>query len=86
MRLAPDEAALVFDSLQSPLSLAQLWERVDAPELATEVYLSSLMAVERDLTEARLYLEALAFRLGLPPGLKEHLHRTVDTEKTLQVA
>jgi uncharacterized membrane protein YebE (DUF533 family) len=84
--LAPDETALVFDALQSPLSLAQLCERVDSPELATEVYLSSLMAVERHRTEARLYLDALAFRLGLPPGLKEQLHRNVDPEEALRVA
>ncbi len=84
--LAPDETALVFDSLQSPLSLAQLCARVDSPELATEVYLSSLMAVDTDRTEARLYLDALAFRLGLPPALKEQLHRSVDTGQALQVA
>ena len=84
--LAPDETALVFDFLQSPLSLAQLCERVDSPELATEVYLSSLMAVDPDRTEARLYLDALAFRLGLPPALKEQLHRSVENGQILQVA
>jgi uncharacterized membrane protein YebE (DUF533 family) len=84
--LAPDETALVFDSLQSPLSLAQLCERIDSPELATEVYLSSLMAVDTGRTEARLYLDALAYRLGLPPALKEQLHRSVDNGQALQVA
>ena len=86
LNLAPDETALVFDSLQSPLSLIQLCERVDSPELATEVYLSSLMAVDTARTEARLYLDALAFRLGLPPALKEQLHRSIDSGQTLQVA
>jgi uncharacterized membrane protein YebE (DUF533 family) len=84
--LAPDETALVFDSLHSPPSLAQICERVDSPELATEVYLSSLMAVDTDRTEARLYLDALAFRLGLPPALKEQLHRSVENAQALQVA
>lgn len=84
--LAPEETAMVFDSLQSPLSLAQLCERVDSPELATEVYLSSLMAVDAERTEARLYLDALAFRLGLPTALREQVHRSVDRGQVLQVA
>jgi uncharacterized membrane protein YebE (DUF533 family) len=84
--LAPAETALVFDSLQAPLSLTQICERVDSPELATEVYLSSLMAVDTDRTEARLYLDALAFRLGLPSALKEQLHLSVDSGRALHVA
>jgi uncharacterized membrane protein YebE (DUF533 family) len=77
MGLAPDEKGLVFDALQAPLSLAQLCERVDSPELAAEVYLSSLMAVDQDRTEASLYLDALAFRLGLPEGLVMRLQQEV---------
>ncbi|PLW81360.1 DUF533 domain-containing protein [Kineobactrum sediminis] len=77
MGLAADEKALVFDALQAPLSLAELCERVDSPELAAEVYLSSMMAVDRGRTEAEFYLDALAFRLGLPEGLVIRLQQEV---------
>ncbi len=76
--LASDEKAMVFEALDSPLSLSALCERVDSPEVAAEVYLSSLVAVERHRTEARLYLDALAFRLGLPDGLVAQLHEQVE--------
>jgi uncharacterized membrane protein YebE (DUF533 family) len=72
--LAPDEKALVFDSLQQPLGLAELSQRVDCPELAAEVYMASLLAVDRTRSEAQLYLDALAFRLGLPQALVTQLH------------
>lgn len=75
MGLASDEKALVFDALQAPLSLNAICDRVDSPELAAEVYLSSLMAVEQERPEARLYLDALAFRLGLPDGLAARLQQ-----------
>jgi uncharacterized membrane protein YebE (DUF533 family) len=42
------------------------------------VYLSSLVAIDRHRTEARLYLDALAFRLGLPDGLVAQLHEQVE--------
>ena len=78
LTLAPDEKALVFDALQAPLSLSQRCQRVDSPELAAEVYLSSVLAVDNSRSEARLYLDALAFRLGLPQGLVERLHEEVS--------
>lgn len=83
LSLAPDEKALVFDLLNSPLSLAQLCERVDCPELASEVYLSSLLVIDHDAPEAKLYLEALAFRLGLPSALVTQLHRAVEEEAAM---
>ena len=84
--LAADEKALVFEALESPLSLSSLCERVDSPEVAAEVYLSSLVVVDRDRTEARLYLDALAFRLGLPEGLVSQLHLQVEEADRQAVA
>jgi uncharacterized membrane protein YebE (DUF533 family) len=78
MSLAPDEKALIFDALQAPPTMAAICEQVHSPELAAEVYLSSLLAVERQRPEAQLYLDALAFRLDLPQGLAEQMNREVD--------
>lgn len=77
MGLSAEERAMVFDALQSPLPLAALCERVDSPEVAAEVYMASLMAVDRERPEARLYLDALAFRLGLPEALVLRMHDSV---------
>jgi uncharacterized membrane protein YebE (DUF533 family) len=75
--LASDEKALVFESLQRPLGLTELSQRVDCPELAAEVYLASLLAVDNSRMEAELYLDALAFRLGLPQTLVAQMHQQV---------
>ena len=78
LSLAPDEKVLIFDALQSPPTMASICQQVNSPELAAEVYLSSLMAVDRDRPQARLYLETLAFRLGLPQGLAEQMWQDLD--------
>lgn len=77
--LDPDEKALVFDALQQPLSLSELSQRVDCPELATEVYMASLLAVDSSRIEAQLYLDALTFRLGLPRELVAQLHQQLPS-------
>ena len=78
--LAPDERALVVDALQSPPSLGELTEQVDTPELAAEVYMASLVSVDSRRVEAELYLDALAYRLGLPEQLVAEMHKEVVTE------
>ncbi len=75
--LASDEKALVFDALQNPLGLTEISQRVDCPELAAEVYLASLLAVDGSRIEAELYLDALAFRLGVPQALVDQMHQQV---------
>ncbi len=64
-------------SLHKPLGLTELTQRVDCPELAAEVYLASLLAVDGSRLEAELYLDALAFRLGVPQALVAQMHQQV---------
>ena len=80
MSLSGEEKAMVFDALQSPPTLAELCEQVDSPELSAEVYLSSLLAIDTSRPEARMYLDALAFRLGLPPGMVAQLERGLEQD------
>jgi len=84
--LAADEKAMVFDALHKPLSLTELCQQVDSPEVAIEVYLSSLMAIDRTRTEAAYYLDALAFRLGLPEDLAARLTAEVNGSALREVA
>ncbi|SMF29218.1 Uncharacterized membrane protein YebE, DUF533 family [Alteromonadaceae bacterium Bs31] len=77
LNLDRDEKALVFDSLNSPLSLDQLCARVDCSETAIDVYLASYLAVDSGATDAKFYLEALAYRLNLPRSLVEQIETEV---------
>jgi len=86
MGLAADEKALVFDALQSPPSLIEIAAGVDSPELAVEVYASSLVVVDLSRRESGLYLDALAFRLGLPEQLVKQLHLELETPAEQQAA
>jgi uncharacterized membrane protein YebE (DUF533 family) len=81
MGLAAEENVLVFDALQAPPSQADIAACVDSPELAIEVYASSLVALDRSRRESEMYLEALAFRLGLPESLVAELHREWDATR-----
>jgi len=81
LQLAAEEKAALFDVLNDPPTMAWISERVDCPELAAEVYLSSLLAIDRSGPEAQFYLDGLAFRLGLPKPLVAQLHRAVEAEE-----
>lgn len=80
LELAPQEKTLVIDALQRPPSQAELCARVDCPEVATEVYLSSLLAVDAECAQAALYLDTLAHRLKLPVGLIDQLKAAAAAE------
>jgi uncharacterized membrane protein YebE (DUF533 family) len=78
LELAPQEKIVVMDALQKPSSQSELCARVTCPEVATEVYLSSLLAVDSDCAQSALYLDTLAHRLNLPAGLVAQLRRAAE--------
>ncbi|MCR9104423.1 MAG: tellurite resistance TerB family protein [Gammaproteobacteria bacterium] len=86
MSLSHEEKAMVFDTLESPPSLAELCERVSSPEVAAEVYLASAMAIDIERVQGRMYLDALAFRLGLPPGMVAQMESGLQQEAASNVA
>ena len=75
MPLSPAEKAFVFDELASPLDINAVVARADTPEHATEIYAASLVAMVSDTPSERAYLEALAHKLQLDPGLVAEIHR-----------
>ena len=75
MPLSPAEKAFVFDELASPLDINAVVARADTPEHATEIYAASLVAMVSDTPTERAYLEALAHKLKLDPGLVAEIHR-----------
>jgi uncharacterized membrane protein YebE (DUF533 family) len=79
VELSPEENAFISRELLSPASLETIVSRVSTPEMARQVYTVSLMAIEVDTEEERLYLETLARRLGLDKASVDAIHRSLET-------
>ena len=75
MPLSTEEKAFVFDELSSPLDIDAVVKRADTPEHASEIYTASLVAMTPDTAAERAYLETLAFKLKLEPGLVAEIHK-----------
>ena len=63
--------------IAKPLDPADVARASSTPELAAEMYLASLLAVDQQNFMEKAYLDELARQLRLPPGLKETLERQV---------
>lgn len=74
-RLGLDAEAkgFVFDMLRNPPGFEEIAAGVATPEQAAELYLAARIAIDPDHPAERAWLEALAHRLKLPPGLAAHL-------------
>jgi uncharacterized membrane protein YebE (DUF533 family) len=73
MPLDAEDKAFVFDMLANPPGLDAIAGLANGPEQAAELYLASRLAIDPDDPAERVYLEALAHRLALPPALVAHL-------------
>ncbi|MDY7574189.1 tellurite resistance TerB family protein [Actimicrobium sp. CCI2.3] len=69
------------DQLRRPLDPAEIALAATTPELASEMYLASLLVVDESSFMERAYLDELARQLRLPEGLKQALE-----EQALAVA
>lgn len=78
LQLAADDRQFVLDLLDKPLDLDGVVRGIDTPELATEIYAASALAVHPANRVERSYLDMLAARLGLEAGLAGELDRSVQ--------
>ncbi|MEO1092724.1 MAG: tellurite resistance TerB family protein [Pseudomonadota bacterium] len=78
LELDADDKAFVFEELSKPLDVAAVAEPATTPEMASEIYAASLLAIDADGPAERGYLAMLAARLNLPADLVAHLHANVD--------
>ncbi len=67
--------------LAKPLDIDALAAKATTPELATQIYAASLLAIDPDTDVERAYLATLAEKLRLDGGLKAHLETTVAQAK-----
>jgi uncharacterized membrane protein YebE (DUF533 family) len=86
MPLGAEEKAFVFDELSSPLDLNAVVERADSAEHGAEIYAASLVAITADTPAERAYLDALAGKLGLAPGLVAEIHKQAGAHAPSQGA
>ena len=71
---ADAETRAWFDAeLAKPVEPGDVAAGVTSPQMAAEVYLASLLVVDETTTMERAYLDELARRLQLDPGLKADL-------------
>lgn len=80
MPLSAEEKAFVFDELSAPLDMNAVVAGADTPEHAADIYAASLVAITADTAAERAYLEALAFKLRLAPGLVAEIHKQAGAQ------
>lgn len=78
MDLDAQSKAFVFDELSAPLDVNAVVAGATCPETAAEIYAASLVAIEADTPAEQAYLQMLAARLELEPGLVQEIHRSAD--------
>lgn len=74
--LDADGKAFLLEELGRPLDLDAVVKLGVTPQIATEIYTASVLAVDIDTPAERAYLQMLAARLNLAPALVEHIHAT----------
>jgi uncharacterized membrane protein YebE (DUF533 family) len=76
------DSFLAVAEMGRPVDLDTIANGADSREVAAEIYLTSLLAIDVDTAADKSYLAMLAARLNLPPGLVSELHRQVETQTT----
>lgn len=76
-----EEQAFLEGEIAAPWSPQQFAAAAATPEVKSEIYLASLVAVEADTPAEQAYLRYLAATLGLEDGLVAHLEAAVDSAK-----
>jgi uncharacterized membrane protein YebE (DUF533 family) len=74
--LDAEAKAFLMDELRKPLDVDAIVALATTPELAVEIYAASVLAIDPDHPAEQEYLNTLASRLNLAPGLKT----AVETE------
>lgn len=71
-----EDKAFIFDELRAPLDIQAIAREANSPEMASELYVASLLMVDETDAKERAYLDAMATALSLEPSLA----RQIETE------
>lgn len=75
--LTAEEQAFLDKELAAPLDFNRVVGLATGQEQAIQLYAASLLAITPDQPAERAYLDMLAARLGIEPGLKAAIEQTV---------
>ena len=81
LSLDPHEKGLLLEEYARPTNLDALVAGVTSPQQATEVYAASALIIGDATPAEQRYLETLAQRLQLTPGLTQQLRTLVDQSR-----
>jgi uncharacterized membrane protein YebE (DUF533 family) len=70
-----ETTAWVQQEIRKPLDAARIAAMATSPELASEIYLASLMVIDEQNEREKAYLNSLAEKLGLAPQLRLEIER-----------
>jgi uncharacterized membrane protein YebE (DUF533 family) len=77
MGLDSESQALLVAEMGQPVDMDGLIASATSPEVAAEIYIASLLAIDVDTAAEKSYLAMLAARLNIPPELASELRRQV---------
>jgi uncharacterized membrane protein YebE (DUF533 family) len=78
--LDPDDRSLLIEEMGRPVDMDAIVNSAKTPEVAAEIYIASIMAIDVDTAAEQSYLRMLAARLKLPQDLVTELHRQVEEQ------
>ena len=79
-----EDKGFLRQELEEPVDLATLAGGATTPELASQVYLASCLAIDIDTRAERSYLDRLARRLGLEPERARELEAMVAPDEAVE--
>jgi uncharacterized membrane protein YebE (DUF533 family) len=80
MGLDPEDQALLVAEMGHPVDMDAIVNSATSVEVAAEIYVASLLAIDVDTADEKSYLAMLAARLKLPPELVTELNRQVEAQ------
>ncbi len=78
LQLGIEAKAFVVDELRRPLDIDAVVAPAKSPEIATEIYAASVLAIDPDDPAEQAYLSMLAARLKLDPGLRASIEKAAS--------
>ena len=78
--LDPEDQALLVAEMGHPVDMDAIVNSATSPEVAAEIYVASMLAIDVDTADEKSYLAMLAARLKLPPELVTELNRQVESQ------
>ncbi len=79
LQLGDAEKAYLFEQFAAPVDVHALARDADTEAHAAEMYAASLMIVSPPSPQEQQYLDSLGNALQLPAGLKQEIHRAIET-------